>query len=232
MRAVDVYRRGLANGNRPAAFSKIGDGEISTPWFLSDFDYGEQFYNLGEYAELQAVLNHFNGSFARSSQAARRGFNTSLILDPYAANPQFCHPGETPLSCELRLHKPSIAILSLGTNQVWQPETFEMGLREIIEILLAEGVLPVLSTKADNLEGDQRINTTIARLAAEYELPLWNFWLAVQPLPDHGLQADAEHLTWAENDFSSPLNMAYAWPVRNLTALQALEAVWRELSDP
>jgi hypothetical protein len=86
--------------------------------------------------------------------------------------------------------------------------------------------VPVLATKADNLEGDFAINASIARLAYQFEIPLWNFWLAVQPLPDHGLQADDEHLTYAENDFGNPETLKYAWPVRNLTALQALKAVW------
>ncbi len=67
--------------------------------------------------------------------------------------------------------------------------------------------MPILATKADNLEGDQAINATIARLAYEYDLPLWNFWLAVQPLPDHGLQPDGSHLTWAGPYFDDPVRM-------------------------
>jgi hypothetical protein len=59
---------------------------------------------------------------------------------------------------------------------------------------------------------------------------LWNFWLAVQPLPDHGLWKDGFHLTVGNNDFSDPLAMRYAWPIRNLTALQALDAVWHAVS--
>ena len=95
--------------------------------------------------------------------------------------------------------------------------------------------MPILATKADNLEGDHSVNAAIAQLAYEYDIPLWNFWLAVQPLPYHGLNDDGFHLT---NDLSTPddpllyrrlsdpLAARVAWPVRNITALQALEAVW------
>jgi hypothetical protein len=125
----------------------------------------------------------------------------------------------------LRTYHPSFAFVSLGTNQVWEPEIFEVGLRRIIESLLKAGVVPILSTKADNLEGDHRINRIIVGLAYEYALPLWNFWLAVQQLPTHGLQADREHLTYAYSDFGNPINFHYAWPWRNLTALQSLNTV-------
>ena len=65
----------------------------------------------------------------------------------------------------------------------------------------------------------------IAQLSAEYNLPVWNFWAAVQPLPDHGLQDDGVHLTFGSNFFNDPEKLNRAWPVRNLTALQVLEAM-------
>ncbi len=222
---IAVYQAGLARGNNPQAFTKIGDGEISALWFLTDFDLGPGYYDLGHYDFLGATIDYFSGSFSHVSQAARRGFNTTRILDPSQANVSLCTLGETPLDCELRLYTPSFAIISLGTNQVWAPEVFEPGLRQIIETLLANDVVPVLSTKADNLEGDYHINGIIAALASEYDLPLWNFWLAVQPLPEHGLQADFEHLTYGPNHFADPAAMQNAWPVRNLTALQVLDAL-------
>src|SRR5690606_8372556 len=132
-----------------------------------------------------------------------------------------------PLTCELRNHRPAFAILSLGTNQVWQSEEFETGMRKILDILLEENVVPILSTKGDNLEGDHRMNRTIACLAQEYDVPLWNFWAAIQPLPAHGLQSDLEHLTYGPPDFDDPRAMQSAWAHRNLTALRALDTVWR-----
>jgi hypothetical protein len=223
----DVYARGQALGNQSQAFSKIGDGEISTAWFLSAFDLGPEHYDLGPYQNLRAVTEYFAGSFERIGMAAKRGFNTHRILGVYSEHVAPCESGESPLACELRLHQPAYAIISLGTNQVWEPDEFEDGMRQILTILLERDVVPILSTKGDNLEGDHRINRVIACLASEYDLPLWNFWAAIQPLPNHGLQPDLEHLTYGIPDFDDERAMQTAWTVRNLSALQALDAVWR-----
>ena len=226
-RARELYQRGQMDGNNPRSFSMIGDGEISAEWFLTSFDLGEDYYDLGPYQNLSSVIEHFNGSFGRIGMAAKRGFNTNRILDPALRKTTLCKSDESPLTCELRLHRPAFAILSLGTNQVWQPDEFEKGMRQTLDLLLSNNVVPILSTKGDNLEGDHRINRTIACLAQEYHIPLWNFWSAIQPLPGHGLQPDLEHLTYGITDFDDARAMQSAWTVRNLTALQALDAVWR-----
>jgi hypothetical protein len=226
-----IFQLGIALGNNPAAFSKIGDGEISTVWFLTQYDLAATNYHLGAYNDLQSVIIQFSGSFRRVGMAAGRGYNTGIILGPVLAGTLGCDPGESHIDCELRTFHPSFAFLSLGTNQVWQPEVFEPGMRQIIERLLKAGVVPILSTKADNLEGNYHINYIIAHLAFEYNLPLWNFWLVVQPLPEQGLQADREHLTYAYSDFSNPINFKYAWPWRNLTALQVLGTVYQAVTS-
>ena len=229
--ARELFQRGQVGGNDPRAFSKIGDGEISTEWFFMVFELGEAYYDLGTHQELRPVIDHFGGSFERIGMAASRGFSTHKILDPAMSDPSTCESDESPLSCELRLHNPAFAILSLGTNEVWKPDEFEAGMRQILDILLSQNVVPVLSTKGDNLEGDHRINRTIACLAQEYEIPLWNFWSAIQPLPNHGLQPDLEHLTYSgKTNFDDADAMQSAWTIRNLTALQALDAVWRGVS--
>ena len=222
-----IYQRGQSSGNNTHAFSKIGDGEISAAWFFTAFDLGSEYYDLGPYQDLQPVIDHFPGSFERIGMAAKRGFNTKHILDTTVALDAPCVSGESPITCELRLHRPAFAILSLGTNQAWTPDEFESGMRQMLDILIAHDVVPILSTKGDNLEGDHRINHAIACLAVEYDLPLWNFWSAIQPLPNHGLQPDLEHLTYGIPDFSNARAMQTAWTIRNLTALQALDAVWR-----
>lgn len=227
--ALDVYRLGLEMGNNPAAFSKIGDCESVTSWFLGDFDLGTEYYSLGDYSYLQDVINYFQGSYNRTSLAARRGFTASSALTPLWADRTQCEKNETPLACEYRIHRPVLAFIMLGTNDVFRQDTFETQLRAIIEYSLSEGIVPVLATKADNLEGDHSINATIARVAWEYDIPLWNFWSAVQSLPDQGLQADRSHLTWGLNQFDNPAAMKRAWPVRNLTALQVLDTLWRQM---
>ncbi len=230
-RTKEIYRRGLDLGNNPHAFSKIGDGGAATVWFLADFDLGSEFYNLGTYSSLQGVIDYFKGSFGRTSVAAGRGFNTTILLDPAFADNNLCEATESPLECELQQQHPSFAFFSLGTNQAWYADLFASELRIIIERLLERGVIPILSTKADNREGNQRINQIIASLAYEYDLPLWNFWKAVQPLPNHGLLADLEHLTWAGPFFDDPARMANGWPWRNLTTLQVLDFINCSVSE-
>lgn len=228
-RAVDIYQKGISLSNNPQAFSKVGDGEVATSWFLTTFDLDPSHYDLGPHEYLEPVIETYAGSFEHVGIAARAGFNTTLILDPLLASNDICEVEESPLECELRRHHPSFTFISLGTNQVWMPDVFAMELRQMVEVCIERGVVPILATKGDNLEGDHRINAIIADVAQEYEIPLWNFWLALQSLPNQGLQADGEHLTWAVNDFDDPEAMAHAWPVRNLTALQVLHGLMTEL---
>lgn len=228
----EIYQRGLALGNNPHAFSKVGDCETYTTWFLNDFDQGSQAYNLGPYSDLQPVIDHFSGSYERLSVATRQGFTSASLSTPLWADREKCENAESPLACELRLHRPAFAIVALGTNDANDPKRFEENYRKVVETLIAQGVVPILATKADNLEGDGSINATIVRLAHEYDLPLWNFWAALQDLPRQGLQEDGAHLTWYPNDFSNEWGMREAsWPWRNLTALQVLQVVWQGVTQ-
>ncbi len=226
-RVMEIYQQGLELGNNSQAYSKIGDCESTPAWFLGAFDGKPEEYSLGEYAYLQEVIDYFHGSHGRTSLAAGRGYSTANVLSPLWADRTFCGTNETPLACEIRLHRPSFALVTLGSNDIYHQDAFETNMRQILDFLIENGVVPILVTKADNLEGDHAINLEIARLAYEYELPLWNFWLVVQPLPDHGLQEDEAHLTWAGPYFDDPNRMLAAWPWRNLTALQTLDSVWR-----
>jgi len=228
---LEIYARGLELGNNPLAFSKIGDCGSTPAWFLGDFDRGPRFYSLGDYEYLSTVIDAFQGSFDRTSLAARSGFNASALFVPLWADRDYCKADEPPLTCEYRVHKPVIAFIILGANDVWHPEEFEPQMRRIIEFSLTNGVIPILATKADNQEGDGSINAIIARLALEYRVPLWNFWRAVNDLPNQGLQEDKDHLTWGANNFDDPQALTAAWPLRNLTALQVLDAIWKKIGN-
>ena len=226
-----VYQLGQELGNNPQAFSKVGDCGSSATWFLGSFDKGAAYYTLGEYAYLEEVIEYFQGSHGRVSLAADNGFTAASLLSPIMSAPEQCDSDESPLACEYRLHKPSYAILTVGTNDRFPEGVFKKHLRDIIELTMQHGVIPILATKADNREGDHANNRAIYELALEYQLPLWNFWLAVQPLPNHGLQEDLAHLTWGYNYFDDDYSMSRAWPQRNLTALQVLDMVWRGVAE-
>lgn len=227
-----VYQHGLAIGRDERRFSKIGDCQNVDTYFLSTFDKPGD-YSLGaQYAYLQETIEHFAGSWSRHSLAVKGGMNVASVLSPLWADAEHCEKDETPLACEIRVHNPSIVIVSMETWWGKQPaKTYEAYLRQVVEYILAQGVVPILATKADNLEGDHSINAAIARVAYDYDVPLWNFWAAVQPLPNHGLSPDGFHLTFARNFFDDPLRMQNAWPWRNLTALQSLDSVWRALRE-
>jgi hypothetical protein len=227
LRARDVYRYGLLLGNNPHTFMKIGDCQTIFPFFLSAFDNPKSYQLGNDYGYLQAAIWQFSGSFGRDSVAAQTGFGTATELDPQWANPNACLSGESPLVCEYRTMRPSLAIISLGTNDIWQPDgRHELNMRKIIDYLIHQGVVPILSTKADNVEGDGSFNRLIVQLAGEYQLPLWDFWQVTRGLPKYGL-VDTYHLSWGPSVFDDPKNMRLGWPWRNLSALQALDAVWR-----
>jgi hypothetical protein len=229
--AREIYRRGLEMGNDPHSFSVIGDCQNVSVFFLAFYDDPSQ-YDLGEHTDLQDTIDHFSGAFSRERAAANGGFNVASVLSPLWADPEACQQSESPLTCEFRRGNPSIAIISMETWWYDRPaDTYAGYLRQIVEYAIDEGVVPILATKADNLEGDNGINRAVVAVAQEYDVPLWNFWRAVQPLPAHGLTDDQFHLTQGRPFFDDPAQMQGAWPVRNLTGLQALDAVWRGVVD-
>ena len=228
----EVYELGLTMGNEPTHFSIIGDCQNVSSYFLSVFDNPGDFSLGDEYDYLQPTIDYYQGSFSRQSLAVKGGFNAAAVLSPLRAEPKLCNTNESPLDCELRTWKPSVVFVSMETWWSEKPaEEYDKYMRRVIERILEAGAVPIIATKADNLEGDHAINATIAQIAYDYDIPLWNFWAAVQPLPNHGLWSDGFHLTFARNFFDDPVRMKNAWPWRNLTALQTLDIVRRGLMD-
>ena len=227
----EVYQRGLEMGNDPTHFSVIGDCQNVSSYFLSIYENPDE-YSLGdEYAYLQPTIDYYQGSFSRVSVAVKGGFNAAAVISPLRSDKSVCNANESPLDCELRLWKPSVVFVSMETWWSQKPEEeYAKYMRKVLDRIIDNGSVPIIATKADNLEGDNAINATVAQLAYEYDIPLWNFWAAVQPLPDHGLSDDGFHLTFARNFFDDPKRMENAWPWRNLTALQSLDAVHKSLT--
>lgn len=231
----EVYQKGIAMGNNPRIFTKLGDCNSKSPDFLHGFG---GMYNLGEFAYLQPAIDYWQDSFRLPNQATNPGTTTSRLLVSLWTNDQ-CQADEIMLDCQYRLDNPSVVLIALGTIDAkyhqLDPQAFERNLRVIIESSLERGIVPVIGTKADNIEGDHSINETIARLAIEYELPLWNYWKAVQPTINHGLLPDLEHLnSWSgppATDFSLPIALDYGKEVKNITALQMLDFLRTELAD-
>jgi hypothetical protein len=230
-RARAIYEYGITLGNDPTHFSIIGDCQNVSSYFLSAFDKPGE-YSLGQYSYLKPTIDYYQGSFSRKSLAVKGGFNAAAVISPLRADPKSCNPGESPLDCELRIWKPSIVIVSMETWWSEKPaEEYDKYMRRVLDRIIEAGALPIIATKADNLEGNNAINATVAQIAHDYEIPMWNFWAAVQPLPHHGLSGDGFHLTFSRSFFDDPQRMKSAWPWRNLTALQTLDAVHKALSE-
>jgi len=229
-RMVAVYQAGLAAGRDPNKFSKIGDCQNITTYFLAAFDDPKE-YRLGsQYAYLQPTIDHFAGSWSRQSLAVKGGENVAASMDPLWADPKQCNSGETPIACEIRVNNPSIVTISMEESWSGNLVKYNEYLRKIVEYVLSQNVVPILATRAEVPGSKNSINEVVARIAYDYQLPLWNFGASVLTLPSYGLTSDGFHLSQAGNFFDDPNEMKEGWPWRNLTALQAIDAVYRGVS--
>ena len=232
-RARSIFLEGRAMGNNPHVIAKVGDCSSEHWYFLKPFSWGE--YDLGPYGYLQGVVNQFGESFGYDSQADHNGFNANSVLAPEWANPAVCRSGESPLQCEFRLHKPSVAIIMFGTSDllVMAPAEFDFYMRQIVQESIDAGVIPILSTFPGNMNFWNRTilyNQIIVRIALDYDIPLINLWLALEQLPNHGLEPDGFHLgepPYGTSCILSDPYLGYGYNVRNLVTLQTLDNVWR-----
>ena len=217
-----VYERGQALGNDPHAFSIFGDCQQRPADFFGVFETDAAAVESLS-TELQETVDYFGGSFNRESPTAQDGTTPgSLLWTQWHRGEYGCTFAETPVECELRIHRPSFVIIQVGTH--FESRNTEY-LRKVILQLLDAGVVPILATKADNREKDERINQDMAMLAREYDLPLWNFWAAVSDLPNRGLY------TRDDRPLQGPIYLTEEASARHrMMGLAALNAVWRAVT--
>ena len=226
-----IFAAGQALGRNAHAYSKVGDSTIENPHFMMRFDSGP--YNLGQYAYLQDIINAYLGSHARESIAVHRGIHSWSLMNPQWADKDQCEPNEGPLPCEIRLHNPSVAIFRLGSNDVGAPDLFKQSMQDAITYCIQQGVVPIIGTKADRHEGEGNINNNILRdLAASNHLPLWDFDIVAQTLPNAGIDpVDGTHMTfYFAHDYTDPIAFTKGHAIHNLTALIMLDRVWKVLN--
>jgi hypothetical protein len=227
----EIFAQGRSLGRNPQAFSKAGDSTIESPYFLGRFDGIP--YNLGNYTYLQTVIDHFKGSYGRESLAVRIGQHSWTLLNPAWADKKQCQAAESPLACEFRLNNASVLILRLGANDAGVPKLFEKNMRAVVEYAIAQGVIPVLSTKPDQRKGTEQINDILRKIAADYQIPLWDFARVSETLPGRGLGPDGVHLTgFYQHDYTLPQAFQRGHSVQNLTALIVLDEIWQVLGKP
>ncbi len=247
-----VYQAGLAQGNNPHVFSKLGDCMTENPYFLAPLSDGK--YDLGEYQGLKSVIAQFAGyparsvdgttpessptqqkdSFATVGLASAGGFNIAAPLDATWADPKWCQSGESPLACEYRVAKPSIAIIMFGTNDVNYTDatTYDLYLRMIISATLSRNIVPILNTfptRPEDPQKSQQLNLIVAQVAHDFDIPLVNLNRALDGLPNKGVNpGDTAHLSVPQDnrvDLFTSGHLTSGFTLRNLVTLQALEKV-------
>jgi hypothetical protein len=127
-----------------------------------------------------------------------------------------------------------------GTNDIKsiKPDDFDLYLRRVVVETINNGTIPILSTFPiqPGLEDKSKLyNQITVQIATDYDVPLVNLYLALQPLPNHGVDpkinshmtkpADGKTGSLTKDDLQAGYNM------RNLLTLQALGAVLAKV-DP
>jgi hypothetical protein len=216
---LQIYQDGQAQGRNPHNFSVIGDCQAIPYVFMGPFGRGELEPDSGE-SYLWDAIDQFRGSFDRWSVTARGGFTAASILNPIQADPNYCRPGETPLSCEYRLNNPAFVFITLETwldpNTIDRYKTY---LRKILDYVIERGTVPILLTKADSAEvvnGTYVINPAIVRVAYDYNVPVVNFWWAAQYLPNGGIDPAREGFHLSQEGYD----------LKNILALRGLYEMW------
>lgn len=240
-----IYERGWRMGNRSEVFTKVGDCMTADAlMFLGEI--GDDHYDLGAYASLQGVIDYYSrvsprkgakNSFVAPSAASFTGFNVSSVEDPEWLPPGICPEGVTPLACEYEAVKPGIAIIMFGTNDMTTltPAQYDFYLRMVVIDTIDHGVIPLLST----FPGDpwqpkkaNRLNQIVFQIAHDFDIPVMNLWLAIQPLPNTGLRPGSNYLSWVTGIQVAHFQdkpLQYGYTMRNLITLLSLDILWKQV---
>jgi hypothetical protein len=269
-----LYEKGAARGNRAAVFAKVGDSITAAPEFLTRIAWRQR---LGSGSALDSTIAFFSGetfpethacascapgnSFTRQSSAAADGWTADVVVDspppppPYGFDTgrQVFHPAptiephESPLLSEVRALRPSLALVLLGTNDLWYRslDSFVTSMVRIIDVLLEHSVIPLLSTippghwRADEAPCADAWNAAIADLAGSNHVPLVNLWRAFtgSGMVNEGIDADLAHPSVVPGDGDSAVRavnftssaLRYGHNRRNFVTLQALTRLRRSL---
>lgn len=219
-RVFQIYQDGQSQGRNPKSFSVLGDCQSIPYVFLGPFGQETLVPDSAE-SYLWDALNYFEASFDHWSVTSRGGFTAASLLTPIQADPHYCKPGETPLTCEYRLNNPAYVFITLET---WLDQhtidRYETYLRGILDYVIEHGSIPILLTKADAAEVDEGthvINPAIVRVALDYDVPVVNFWRAAQYLDNAGIDPNRDGFHLSQEGYD----------LKNTLALRALYTIWQ-----
>ena len=249
-----VADRGERLGNRPGVFAKIGDSITASPSFLQALACRSP--QLGDWSALRGTVEFFgetlvprgseeagctvSNSYSRVGVAAVPGWRAVDALSRLEASPECL---DLPaVSCELRLTRPSVALIMFGTNDLTEftAVQFRRDLARVVRLVSGAGTIPVISTipPRERRPFSQRVarfNAEIAALAENRALPLWNYWrqMAEPGVLNRGLGDDGVHPSalcppCTAIDFR-PEGLRQGYALRNLGALRVLDRLRRSV---
>jgi hypothetical protein len=200
-------------------------------------------YDLGNYGALQDLITIYAGTQVRESlDPTLNSFNVSSVAagDFYGLDTLFNAPPAGPpcdalgapsiLGCEYLATRPSIALISFTGANVTHLDVEGGQFRNLLNSLITEslstyGVIPVLATIPQDATYStaqlEPYNQVIVEVAEQSGVPLWNLWRA---MVDYGV-ADPYSVSPDGPGDLKDASLAYGYNVRNLTALQVLQAV-------
>ncbi|MCS7087621.1 MAG: hypothetical protein NZL91_02830 [Thermoflexales bacterium] len=234
-----IYQQAVKAGRNPRLFTVAGDS--NSAWERSIGRIAAGSFDLSRHAHLNPIIARFDPSFAHVSLAVRGGIGAVHMFDPaYAPSPP-CLPTEGMFVCELRRSNASIVFIQLGTGDSFAWREFEANLRRMINHAITQAVLPVLVTKADEMESIHGgaslhfINDTIRRVAREEQLPIADFYIATRALPTVP-NPDLPHRPFTQNGLVDEWGYYFhlseeGFALRILTHLWVLDALTRGLKE-
>ncbi|MEP0764597.1 MAG: hypothetical protein HRF48_17830, partial [Chloroflexota bacterium] len=235
-----LYGSAVTNfGTQAGVFTKVGDDAMDSPNFMAPFAVSG--YDLGGFGNLQATIDFYAAtpvrpaldpainSFNVDSVAANDGWGIEDLSGPAPGGAPCDAVGAgTRLECEYMISRPSIALISFSAENVtYLPaEQFRSELQTLVfESMSGYGVIPVLATiPADGNHSTEALaeyNRAIVEVASESDVPLWNLWRAMQ---ERGISDPFSVAPQGAGNLTDAA-LSYGYNMRNLTALQTLQAV-------
>lgn len=150
----------------------------------------------------------------------------------------------SPVEQEISAISPRFALVMYGTNDIQSrnPDRYADSMLTLVDVLMAEGVIPVLTTvmpRDDDPEADALVpqyNTIVRGVAQGRGVPLADFHRELLPLPDHGLGGDDLHPSVYRDggaracDFTDE-GLRYGYNIRNLLMIESLDRLRRAVLD-
>jgi len=225
-----------AGSGRSDVFAKVGDSNTVNTGFLNCFAGTD--VKLGAHPELDPTQIFFektsadgtHSSFDRTTLAAKVGWSSGA---PLSGNP-------CPIEMEITAISPGFAVVMLGTNDTYPQgvEPFASNMLRVVDALASRGVVPLLTTippRGDTAEAAAlvpQMNAIVRAVAQARQVPMFDLFGALAPLPDFGLISDGIHLQiFAQNGahacWLDDAGLVAGMNQRNLITLEALDRARR-----